>query len=454
MKNLFYSGFLDKIQEYFIPTSQNLVESTRAKVLVFSLLIILIISIINSPLSLWLESSFPYHYLFFGACALLVCLKLTKSTVLIGNLSVCLIFFTIAQTAFQSGGIYSHDLAGLSIVVICSIVLLPLYFTYLYGLGVIAFIYYLFHISGDPEQLNIFNQQRLQYKRKYYFMLAGLFTILPIILLSVLVKLNNKLIGNLQTLNSELDHANNELDKERGNLVVAKAELQKSNLKLERYAHTASHDLQQPIRTIISFTQLLAKKLERHGLEDKKIDDYLYQVISGTKRMDTQVQDLLSFSKVSNTEESHICDMYEIIEDVKADLSDFISRNDVEILVGQLPKVNVIRSNLGQVFQNLISNAIKYKKPETKVLIKIDSAPKDDQWIISIEDNGLGIAKSDINKIFRLYSQSADTNDGLGIGLATCQEIIESYGGSIWVESELGKGSNFFFTLPKINSAA
>lgn len=450
MKSLpLFGGILDKIQGYFIPSTLNLVESTRAKVLIVSLLIIFIIAIFNSPLSIIIDSAFPYHYLLFGTCFLLVCLKLTKSIVLIGNLSVCLIFYTIAYTAFKSGGIYSHDLAGLSIVVICSIVLLPLFYTYLYGLGVFAFIFYMFHISGDPEQLDVFNQQRLQYDKVYYLTLAILLTLLPIILLSILVNLNNKLIHNLQSVNSKLDIANGELDQERSNLIDAKVELQKSNLKLERYAHAASHDLQQPIRTIISFTQLLSKKLQRIGTDDEKIHDYLSHIISGTKRMDVQIQDLLSFSKVSNKEESHIYELKDIVADVRADLSDLISKNEVEIVVGHLPKVNVIRSNLNQVFQNLISNAIKYKKPETRVLIKIDSTLKNDHWIMTIEDNGIGIAKSDVNKIFRLYSQSADTNEGLGIGLATCQEIIESYGGSIWVESELGKGSKFFFSLPQ-----
>lgn len=452
MNSFLFSRITDKIQSYFIPPGLNLVERTRTKVLVVSLLIIFIISLINSPLSLMVKSSFPYHYLILGSCALLILLKVTKSTVLVGNLSVCLVFVTIASTAFQSGGIYSHDLAGLSTVVICSIVLLPLYYTYLYGFAVIAFIYYMFYISGDPEQLEVFHQQRLQYDRIYYLILAGLITTLPIILLSVLVNLNNKLINNLQSVNSKLDNANNELDKERHNLVNAKAELQKSNLKLERYAHTASHDLQQPIRTIISFTQLLSKKLERLGIEDSKIDDYISLIVSGTKRMDSQVQDLLSFSKVSNKEESHIYDMNEIVEDVRTDLSDMITKNEVEIEVNNLPSVNVIKSNLGQVFQNLISNAIKYKKSGTKAIVKISSFEKDDNWVICVRDNGIGIASRDINKIFKLYTQSSKENDGLGIGLATCQQIIESYGGQIWVESELEKGSHFYFTLPKITT--
>jgi len=316
------------------------------------------------------------------------------------------------------------------------------------------FFIYVFNISADKEQLEVFNYDRQQYSRSYYLFKGIIVALLPVLYLTVLSKLILQLIGNLTTANSKLDESRGNLDEERIKLTQAKTELEKSNLKLERYAHTASHDLQQPIRTIISFTQLLSMKLKKLDVKDEKINEYLAQVVSGTKRMDAQVQDLLSFSKVSNQEEGHIYDMNEIVKDVLSDLSAMISRSSAEVQVGNLPKVNVIKSNLSQVFQNLISNAIKYKKPTTKALIKIDSDEKDDQWVISVSDNGTGIKGNDINKIFRLYTQLSKENEGLGIGLATCQQIIESYGGQIWVESEFGKGSNFFFTLPKINGAA
>lgn len=448
------SGILNKAQDYFIPSGLNIVETHRASVLLWILMIIFLISLLMYPLSFWILSSFPYHILGFGACILLFLLKSTRSVILVANLTVCLSFASIAFTALKSGGIYSHDVAGLFLVLVLSISLLAIKYAYIYGFLIFVFTYYLFYVSADPDQLEIFNQQRQQYERSYYLVVCSMFFLLPLIFLTLLSRLNSKLIANLKSANSKLDDTNGVLDSERVKLIQAKSELEKSNLKLERYAHTASHDLQQPIRTIISFTQLLSKKLESHGLEDKKIEDYLYQVISGTKRMDAQVQDLLSFSKVSNKEESHIYNMNEIVEDVKADLSDMIRKNDVEINVSNLPNVNVIKSNLGQVFQNLISNAIKYKKQGTKAKIKISSYGKDDNWVTCVADNGIGIDSQDINKIFRLYTQSRKENDGLGIGLATCQQIIESYGGQIWVESELGKGSHFFFTLPKIITPA
>jgi len=313
---------------------------------------------------------------------------------------------------------------------------------------------YVFYISADKEQLEIFDHDRLQYTRSYYLFKGLIVALLPVLYLTVLSRLILQLIGNLTTANSELDESRGNLDEERIKLMKAKSELEKSNLKLERYAHTASHDLQQPIRTIISFTQLLSKKLQKLDIQDEKINEYLAQVVSGTKRMDAQVQDLLSFSKVSNQEEGHIYDMNEIVNDVISDLSTMINKSEAEIQVKKLPRVNVIKSNLSQVFQNLISNAIKYKKPDSKVKILIDSYEKDDYWITSVTDNGAGINGNDINKIFRLYTQLSKENEGLGIGLATCQQIIESYGGNIWVESELGKGSSFFFTLPKIIAEA
>lgn len=406
------------------------------------------------PLTTQIKTEFPYFFLGLGALLLLVLLKVTKAIALIGNLIVCLVFYAIASTALKSGGIYSHDLPGLFLVLICSVSLLDIKYTYLYSMFIFAFIGYVYYLGIDPAQLQIYAQQRLQYSPPYYLVLSTLFVLMPVIFLTVLSKLNSELINNLRSTNIKLDEANVKLDTERSNLIMAKSELEKSNLKLERYAHTASHDLQQPIRTIISFTQLLSKKLQRLGLKDDKIDEYLAQVVSGTKRMDAQVQDLLSFSKVSNQEKGHIYDLNEIVDDVLTDLSDMVNNANAKVEVGNLPKVNVIKSNLSQVFQNLISNAIKYRKPTSKVKVKISSYEKNGLWVIAVSDNGKGMPESEIGKIFRLYTQLSKENEGLGIGLATCQQIIESYGGQIWVESELGKGSNFFFTLPKIIDVA
>lgn len=448
------SGIFNKVQDYFVPSGLNIVETHRANVLVWMLITIFAISVVMFPLSFWIKSSFPYYYLFLGICLLLIVLKTTQAFTIVANLTVSLVFFTIAFTSFMSGGIYSHDLAGLFLVLVLSISLLDIKYTYIYGFLILAFTFYMYYLSEDTGQLDRFSKQREQYGRGYYLVVCSMFSLLPMVFLTVISRLNSRLISNLRSANSQLDITNSELDKERVKLIQAKSELEKSNLKLERYAHTASHDLQQPIRTIVSFTQLLSKKLERLDIKDEKIEDYLAQVISGTKRMDTQVQDLLSFSKVSSKEESHIYSLNEIVEDVKLDLSDMISRSEVELTVGKLPSVNVIKSNLSQVIQNLVSNAIKYKKPSTKARIKISSYQKDDDWVICVSDNGIGIGNQDVNKIFRLYSQSSKENEGLGIGLATCQQIIESYGGQIWVESELGKGSQFFFTLPKIITSA
>lgn len=226
-------------------------------------------------------------------------------------------------------------------------------------------------------------------------------------------------------------------------------ELERSNRELEQFAFIASHDLQEPLRKIRSFTELLEEYLgEKLDDESKK---YMTYVREGTERMRILIQDLLGYSRAGSHELTKIpVDMASVARRALDTLSEQIKQNDAQVHLGQLPKISVSPHLMEQVLQNLISNALKFRKEE-KPVINIAAEKTDGQWIFSVTDNGIGIDSKYFDKVFeifqRLHPQRA--YKGTGIGLAISKKIVERHGGRIWVESEIGQGSSFKFTLPE-----
>lgn len=226
-------------------------------------------------------------------------------------------------------------------------------------------------------------------------------------------------------------------------------ELTNSNIELERFAYVASHDLQEPLRMVTSFLQLLKNRY------DDKLDEtatqYINFAVDGAERMKILIMDLLDYSRVgSNTEPNDNVDLNLLMEDIKDVFGKTIDEVKATITVSLLPIVKGTRTQLFQLFQNLISNAIKYKKKEPPI-IQIRYKDEQDHYLFEVQDNGIGIDPAFHDKIFvifhRLHSRSEYS--GTGIGLAICKKIVERHNGHIWVKSVPGEGSTFFFTLSK-----
>lgn len=224
-----------------------------------------------------------------------------------------------------------------------------------------------------------------------------------------------------------------------------------SNMQLENFAYLASHDLQTPLRSIISFTQLLEKRLgHKLNYETKEYMDF---IIDSGKNMKDLIYDLLSYSRV-NTEKINldIIDVQELIQKVQLELSFDIENKSAIIDVDiNVKKINADWNKMKQVFQNLFMNAIKFARKNVIPHVQLKAEEKKDYWEFSIKDNGIGIEKEYQEKIFLLFKRlNRQTDyDGTGIGLAMVKKIIEQHSGTIWVESEYGKGSTFFFTIKK-----
>jgi PAS domain S-box-containing protein len=237
-------------------------------------------------------------------------------------------------------------------------------------------------------------------------------------------------------------------EKERETLI---GELERSNQELQQFAYIASHDLQEPLRTISSFTQLLARRYK--GQIDKDADEFIDFIVDGTNRMQAMIKDLLKYSRVQTRgEEFRPTDVQNALDQALFNLKVTIDENNAEITHDKLPTVIADEKQLIQLFQNLIGNAIKFKKPDEPPKIHILSRKdeENEEHIFGVSDNGIGMDQQYAGRIFELFQRlhTRDEYKGTGIGLAVAKKIVERHGGHIWVESEPGAGSTFYFTIP------
>lgn len=231
----------------------------------------------------------------------------------------------------------------------------------------------------------------------------------------------------------------------------AQQDLARSNRDLEQFAYVASHDLQEPLRMVAAYTQLLAERYQ--GKLDEQADKYIHYAVDGALRMQTLVNDLLAFSRVGRRgdgPEPTDCNL--AVQTAIANLQVAIEQNGARVLVDDLPTIPANRSELVQLFQNLIGNAIKFRSsapPE----IHIAASKGEAEWLFAVADNGIGIAPEHADTIFAIFKRLHTHAEypGSGIGLAICKKIVEQHGGRIWVESAPGPGSTFKFILPMKN---
>jgi PAS domain S-box-containing protein len=226
-------------------------------------------------------------------------------------------------------------------------------------------------------------------------------------------------------------------------------ELARSNAELEQFANVASHDLQEPLRMVASYTQLLARRYK--GRLDPDADVFIGFAVDGATRMQTLIQDLLSYSRVTTRGQSFaVTDAEAACDDALRNLRGAIVDAQGMISVGSLPQVRADATQLTQLFQNLIGNAIKYRN-HRKPAICIRAKPDGEMAVFSVADNGIGIDGQYFERIFQMFQRlhTRKAYSGTGIGLALCQKIVARHGGRIWVESRLGEGSTFLFTMPQ-----
>jgi PAS domain S-box-containing protein len=251
----------------------------------------------------------------------------------------------------------------------------------------------------------------------------------------------------IKLFGTSMDVTERELTKKE--IELTNKELKSSNQELEQFAYVASHDLQEPLRSIAGFTELLA--LNYKDKLGPEADEFIGYIITGTKRMQQMVYDLLELSRVSTRgkEFSHT-DLNITINKVLENLRNLIEESKSEITIDKMPTTNIDESQINRVFQNLIDNAIKFRKKDIPPKIHISAKKVVNKWVFSVKDNGIGIDPKNFPKLFIIFQRlhSREQYPGTGIGLAMCKKIIQRHNGEIWVESKLGEGSIFSFSIP------
>lgn len=225
------------------------------------------------------------------------------------------------------------------------------------------------------------------------------------------------------------------------------SELMSKNKELEQFAYIASHDLQEPLRTISNYIQVIEEDY-KDSLDTTALK-YLNAINNAAVRMSTLAKSLLDFSRLGRDRKLTCVDAGALLKEVIADLEDSIRSSGAIIEVGEMPQLNAYETEMRQLFQNLISNAIKFSKKDQKPEIFIGAEKVKDKWKFWVKDNGIGIDKAYFERIFQMFQKLhlKDEYEGSGIGLANCKKIAELHGGNMAVESGPGKGSTFIFTV-------
>lgn len=225
--------------------------------------------------------------------------------------------------------------------------------------------------------------------------------------------------------------------------------LRQKNKELEQFLYIASHDLQEPLRSIRSMLELL--KLELNDKLDEQTTVFMDLVDSSANRMSDLVKGLMDYARLGNQKELEHTDLNKLVTDVLSDIGQSINDHDADIEKSKLPSLDIYPVEIRLLFQNLLSNAIKFRKPDTPPQISISAVEKGLFWQFQIKDNGIGIKEEHQQKIFLIFQRlnKKEEFEGTGIGLAHCMKIISLHGGELWVESNPNEGSSFFFTLPK-----
>lgn len=250
-------------------------------------------------------------------------------------------------------------------------------------------------------------------------------------------------ISDQKANQNKIDHYNKELFEKN-------QELERyitSNSELEKFAYIASHDLREPLRSLTGFAQLLQKR--NHGIISKESEEFIENIIQGAQRMNTLISGLLEYSRITSVGKPFTTvNTSDLIKKVRSDLKIAIEENKAEIVLFDMPEIYCDELQVRQLFQNLISNAIKFRSDRAPI-IKISAEKQDRHWLFKVEDNGIGIDMKFKDHVFQIFSRlhSQDKYQGSGIGLSVCKKILERHGGKIWLESTPGKGTTIFFTI-------
>ncbi len=271
-----------------------------------------------------------------------------------------------------------------------------------------------------------------------------------ILLSSVMAVMLPMLFNGLQKTIDNQKRLELQLKKDQKALMISLDKVKYKNNELEQFAYIASHDLQEPLRSLSGLISLLKKRSENKPFNESN-EEIMTHIQVSSDRMRALVTGLLEYARIGIEKKMALVDCNKVVKEVKDDLQALIKESKAELIIETLPVLNAYPSEIKQLFQNLVTNAIKFRKEGVIPKIEIGATVVDDNMIFYVKDNGIGIAVEFREKIFVIFQRlhSRSEYEGTGIGLAYCRKIVELHNGKIWVESEEGKGASFYFSIPE-----
>ena len=443
--------FLKNLCEYFTgpATGYSMPDYRKAKVLVSIHLFILSVGLSLFIVSVGIEENQDVYFL---PGLLLVLLSLFffrkyRNLAICGNLLSTAWVISIIPAVESTGGLFSDNLLWLGIAPLLAILFGNRRYGYLWLLLLSAYTLYLGQTTSAAD---IANRVDLLEETSYYLIsYISLFVVTTLVTI-IFETGQRQIISIYIQQQGELKQKQKRIKRQVRELEKAKEELQHSNQLLTQFAYTASHDLKEPLRMIGMYTGLIRRKLNTQL--DADTEEYMGYVVDGIDRMETMLTDLLEYSRVGRIEMPSMgVDLNDTLFMVINNLGASLQEHKGAIYSTHLPVVTAPPLLMNQLFQNIISNGIKFRKPSHEPEVHIQCAEVEGGYRFSISDNGIGIAEKDQDRVFNIFERlhTQQQYRGSGIGLATCQRIIETLHGNIWLQSEPGVGTTFYFTLPR-----
>jgi len=443
-----FIGVVNKLVPEHLKRSPHIYR--KATVLTYIHLFIFFIIIING-VSCWLYFPENNVSLIFAALLLGILVWVFQKwgdMPLSGNLLALGLVAVLTPSVFVSGGFYSDNFLWLILAPMLAFLFGTRQSGMIWGIVLLAFAVVLWVLEKHWDLP--FKEQYAQFDGDYFF-ISYFFLFIAILGIILIFKRGQEdIIALLLKQQKRLEEQKQEITQQTEDLIKKEEELRKSNLELEQFAYAASHDLKEPLRAIKIYTQILEKELQSHLTEQNA--EYMGFVTGGVDRMQRLLDDLLNYSRLGRGKyKQKMVALDDVLFVVINNLMVTMNETQTAVCANPLPSIRTSSTEMTQLFQNLISNAIKFRKDNVIPRIKIRAKEEGKNFLFEVRDNGIGIAKENQQKVFALFERIHSTNEfeGTGIGLATCEKIVKNMGGKIWLESELGVGTTFFFTIPK-----
>lgn len=431
--------------------SNNLKEDAisfrKAKILTYIHLFLIVVYSFLYISTYWVVSNNPVPILptIFIAMLLIYCFKKFGNLILAGNLVAAVFAGALIPYIPETGGLYSDNLLWLIISPILALLFANKRSGFIWICFLMFYTFGLYYFQGNDSFSNIKNNEYYLISYSIFFlMIFGIVNIFEIGQSLIIQMLNEKKIL-LEQQKLAISLKNDELE-------AAQEQLKIKNGELENFAFAAAHDLKEPLRMIGMYTKLSKKRINGHL--DKTTEEYFNYVTDGIDRMQKLLDDLLQYSLMSKTKDDiKDVDLNAIIFVVIHNMMATMKDSQACITINHLPIIEGANSEMMQLFQNLIANSIKFRKPTVVPEIIITATDEGDNYLISLNDNGIGIKKEFQERVFAIFERAHARHEyeGSGIGLATCKKIVESSGGKIWLRSNEGEGTTFYLSFPKPN---